>query len=75
MFVLGFLLGVLLAAAVVTFAYWWWLAPLPSETSLAARQAIHDIERRTVHALLREEWMASAAGDVVEGQAVGEDRS
>jgi uncharacterized membrane protein YccC len=55
MFFLGLLLGVLLSAAGVCAWLRWWPVPAPPETSWAARQAIRDIERRTVQALLRED--------------------
>jgi hypothetical protein len=55
MFFLGLLLGVLLSAGVAWTGLRWWPMPPPLETSWAARQAIRDIERRTVQILLRED--------------------
>ena len=68
MFVLGFILGAGLTAVVATCLFWWWTLPTSTSTAFDARQAIWEIERRTVQALLREDSAATVAQHI-EGTA------
>lgn len=75
MFVVGLLVGILVSLALVVWAYAWFSRREQLPLSFAARSAIRDLERQTIHDMLRTEWQAGvrtppARGtDIIEGTA------
>jgi hypothetical protein len=74
MFVLGLLVGIVITLVLVIWAYAWFSGHEQLPLSFTARSAIRDLERQTIHDMLRTEWQAGArtpapGTDIVEGTA------